>query len=216
MLKNKEQDKVIHAVLTGDIVNSTRMEPALEEELLNELKRILFPYEFEFYRGDSFQAYMREPHQSLRVALSCRAVTVSRTTDGEEPVPFDVKISIGLGKVIVPVTTLGTAKGEAFLLSGRALDEMNDTGRRLSIVTDNPLANIGLQVMSDYLDAIFRDMTAKQAEVIAGLLYGGTQQEIAASLDKSKSTVSQLVNSGGWPAIERLLQQYENFIKLLV
>jgi len=215
MLKNK-QDKNLHAVITGDIVNSTRMEPALEEELLDELKRILLPYEFEFYRGDSFQVYMQDPHQSLRVALSCRALAISRTTDGEDQVPFDMKISIGLGKVIEPVIDLGTAKGEAFLLSGRYLDEMNATIRRLSIMTGNPLANIGLQVMSDYLDAIFRNMTAKQAEVITGLLYGGTQHQLAVSLDKSKSTVSQLVNSGGWPAIERLLQQYENLIKLLL
>jgi hypothetical protein len=92
---------------------------------------------------------------------------------------------------------------------------MQGTGRRLSIKTGNELADIGLQVITDYTDAIYRRMTAKQAEAIYRLLKGGTQQSVALQLDKSKSTVSQLVSTGGWSEIERLLRQYESIIKQL-
>jgi hypothetical protein len=204
-----------HAVLTGDIVNSTQLEPIVEKELVKELSKVLKPYQFEFYRGDSFQVYMKEPVKSFQVALLCRSVAVSMTGDMNDLSMSDVRISIGVGAVKTPVRTLATAKGEAFVLSGRSFDEMQAMGRRISIRTGNVLADIGLQVIADYTDAIYRGMTAKQAEAICGLLKGGTQQSMALQLEKSKSTISQLVSTGRWNEIERLLRQFESLIKQL-
>jgi hypothetical protein len=205
----------IHAVITGDIVNSTLLAPHLEELLLTGVQNLLSGYLTEFYRGDSFQTYMQDPAGSLRVALLIRALAVSLTATEEEPALSDVRISIGIGPVVFPVMAPGTAKGKAFLLSGRGLDDIQKTERRLSIVSDHPIADIGLQVMADYLDAIYRGMTTKQAAAIVWLLDGDTQQDTASKLGKSKSTISQLVTAGRWPEIERLLQQFENLIKQL-
>jgi transcriptional regulator with XRE-family HTH domain len=58
-------------------------------------------------------------------------------------------------------------------------------------------------------------MTAKQARVIQELLQGTTQQQLAVTLNKSKSTISQLANTGRWAEIEKLLLQYEQLIKNL-
>ena len=110
---------------------------------------------------------------------------------------------------------LSTAKGEAFILSGRAFDEMAQTNKRLVIATENTLANEGLQVIAAYLDAIFTGMTGKQAMVIFELLKGETQQAAAAKLMKSKSTIHQHVNAGRWPEIEELLLRYNNIVNLL-
>ncbi len=205
----------IHAVLTGDIVNSTQLPPTEEAILLERLERAFSEYITEFYRGDSFQTYMQDPVGSLRVALLVRSLAVSLTEMEDGPALTDVRISIGIGPVVLPVRKPGTARGEAFLLSGRGLDDIQHMERRLSIVSDQPIADIGLQVMADYLDAIYRGMTAKQAAAIVLLLRGDTQQEAASKLGKSKSTVSQLVTAGRWPEIERILQQFENLIKLI-
>jgi hypothetical protein len=206
----------IHAVLTGDIVNSTQL-PPIEEVLLQErLRRAFSAYKTEFYRGDSFQTYIPDPVGSLRAALYARSLAISLTTTEEERALTDLRISIGIGPVISPVRKPGTAKGEAFILSGRGLDEIQKTERRLSIVSDRPIADIGLQIMADYLDAIYRGMTTKQAAAIAGLLEGDTQQEVALKLNKSKSTISQLVTAGRWTEIEKILQQFENLIKQLL
>ena len=70
--------------------------------------------------------------------------------------------------------------------------------------------------MSDYLDAIYKGMTAKQAGAIERLLERKTQQEVAQELSKSKSTVSQLVNAGRWPEIEKIIQQFETLINELL
>ena len=79
----------------------------------------------------------------------------------------------------------------------------------------NPLAQQALQVIADYVDTIFKDMTPKQASVIFELLKGESQQSVAIKLKKSKSTINQHVSAGKWVEIEKLLQQYGNIVNLL-
>lgn len=204
----------IRAVLTGDIVNSTRIGKANERKLLKSLQQVLAAHLFEFYRGDSLQVYIKEPRQALQMALLCRTAGMSITQD-KIVVPSDVRVSIGIGQVNTSVKSLGNAKGEAFVLSGRAFDEELNTDTRLVISTANPMANAGLQVIADYINAIFKVMTSKQAVVIFELLKGETQQQVAGKLKKSKSTINQRVSAGRWPEIEKLLKQYENIINQL-
>ena len=200
------------AVLTGDIVNSTKLLSGQEEELFRRLRQeILKAYPHEIYRGDSFQAFVEQPEEALAVALACRALAI-RFTEGPE-MDFDMRLSIGIGKVVLPVSDLGTAKGDAFLLSGRLFDMLK--GRRLIIGVGDRKADIGFEIMSDYLDSIFGKMTAKQAEVIVELLNGIAQQQLSTTLNKSKSTISQLATDGGWSEIERLLQYYHALIAQL-
>jgi hypothetical protein len=199
------------AVLTGDIVNSTKLSPAAERRLTRLLGELLTGYLSEFFRGDSFQVYVKKPEQALQLALLCRTAAISLLKEDSPFLP-DIRISIGIGTVDPPVRSLKNAKGEAFLLSGRHFDAIGKSHQRLVIAAGNPLANEGLQVIADYLNAIFESMTAKQAEVIFRLLKGLTRQEVAAQLKKTKSTIHQLLTSGHWEEIERLLQQFKNII----
>lgn len=201
----------IQAVLTGDIVNSTRLGPAAEKKLLRSLSGVLQAHRYEFYRGDSFQAYMKDAGGALKAALLCRAAAIG----SGGAVPADVRISIGIGKTRPPGELLGSSGGEAFVLSGRAFDEMAGQQYRLAMVSTNTLANGGLQVIADYIDTIFRAMTGKQAMVIFELLKGASQQEVAIRLNKSKSTIHQHVVAGRWPEIARLIQQYINIVNQL-
>ncbi|HVV07467.1 MAG TPA: hypothetical protein VHC96_24740 [Puia sp.] len=210
-----KESKKLRAIITGDIVNFTKLRPAQEKQLLKSLGSALNPYPFEFYRGDSFQACIKEPKFSLRIALLCRTYAISLTKDRNKA-SYDVRLSIGIGTISEPVKKLASAKGEAFLFSGRAFDEWRKKDARLIITTGNSLINTGLEILANYIDAIFSNMTAKQAEVISGLLTGLTQQEVAAHRRKSKSTVSQLAAAGRWAEIEKLLQHFENLINYLL
>jgi len=205
----------MRAVLTGDIVNSTLLGKAAEKKLLHLMQQLFRDHKLEFYRGDSFQALLQQPATALRLSLLCRSAAIS-LQEAQPPVLSDFRISIGIGEVISPVRTLKTAKGQAFVLSGRALDEITKTNSRLAITTGNELANEGLQVIADYLNSIFRAMTGKQAEVIFRLLKGETQQAVARTLKKTKSTIHQRVISGRWPEIEKLLFQFEKIITQLI
>jgi hypothetical protein len=204
----------LQAVLTGDIVNSTRLSAANEKKLLKNLKSLLSPGKYEFYRGDSFQVYLKDAGTALRTALLCRAVAISIPAN-EELTHGDIRISIGLGVVKSPVKILSSAKGEAFLLSGRMFDEITKSGKRLAISIDKPVANTAFEVIADYLNSIFNMMTDKQAVVIFELLTGKTQKQVSDKLKKSKSTISQHVMSARWYEIEKLLKQYEAVITQL-
>ena len=203
------------AVLTGDIVNSTRLSKTAEKKLMHLMRQLFREHKLEFYRGDSFQALLQQPARALRLSLLCRTAAISMQ-ETQYPVQTDFRISIGIGEVRSPVRSLRTAKGQAFVLSGRAFDEIARRDSRLAIATGNALANEGLQVIADYLNSIFTDMTGKQAEVIFQLLMGETQQAIAHKLKKTKSTIHQRVTSGRWPEIDKLLLQYEKIINQLL
>ncbi|HTE12732.1 MAG TPA: hypothetical protein VK645_17250 [Chitinophagaceae bacterium] len=205
----------IQAVLTGDIVNSTRLGQAVEKKLLRGLQQLLAGHRFEFYRGDSFQVYVKNAGTALQTALLCRTAAIS-IAGNAATVSSDIRISIGIGKVKTPATGLGMAKGEAFVLSGRAFDEITKKDIRLAIASTNELANEGLQVIADYINSIFKMMTGKQAGVIFELLKGETQQAVAVKLKKSKSTINQHVNAGRWPEIEKLVEHYQNIINQLL
>ena len=205
---------MIHAVLTGDIVNSTLLDQQQERKLMKMLQHLLTDHKHEFFRGDSFQAYIKDPSLALKIALQCRTAAIGLNPESTPPIS-DVRISIGIGAVDSPVRILATAKGEAFLLSGRALDAMNKTEGRLIIITENKLANHALGIMSDYINSIYRQMTPKQAEVIVELLNGLSQQHVADKLNRSKSTISQHVTAGRWEEIENILNKYQEIVQLI-
>lgn len=206
----------LQAVITGDIVNSTKLNAPTEKKLVTLLTNLFGDHKMEFYRGDSFQAYIKDPEQALCLALLARTAAISIARNGNEELA-DVRLSIGLGNVNAPVRALKTAKGEAFVLSGRKFDEMSGSRQqRLTITCANALANVGFQIIADHINIIFEKMTGKQAEVIFELLKGEMQKSISKKLGKTKSTIHQLSTSGKWLPIQQLLQHYENIIKLIL
>jgi regulator of RNase E activity RraB len=203
---------VLKAVLTGDIVNSMALESHLLDQLLAEIKDILQAHKHEFFRGDSFQAYFDDPRLAVRAALLCRTAAIRFST---EQVQVDARIAIGLGAVELPVQELATARGEAFLLSGRTLDGMGKSGGRVFLVTEDALIGLTLELLSDHLNSMLKRLTQKQAEVIHELLLGLTQQQVSEKLGRSKSTISQHVNAADWDALDKALNDYNRLIDLI-
>ena len=204
----------IQAIITCDIVNSTKITVAKEKKLIATLHSIFQSHTIEFFRGDSFQAHVKNPAEALVLALQSRAAAIAMFKELKEPIT-DVRISIGLGAVKLPIKALNTAKGEAFLLSGRVFDEMVKSTQRLAITINNPLAQQGLQVICDFINTIFEKITGKQAEVILELLKGQSQLAIVKKTKKTKSTIHQLAAAGQWHSIEKLIQNYVNIITLI-
>lgn len=206
---------VLKAILTCDIVNSTKISAAKEKKLKAVLSEVLADCKVEFYRGDSFQVLVDTPEDALQLALLCRVAAINLYKDNKIQIA-DVRISIGVGTVKTPIKTLSTAKGEAFILSGRMFDTIAKTNQRIAISTNNEMANEGLQVISDFLNFIFEKITGKQAEVLFELLNNQTQIAIAQKTGKTKSTIHQLTTAVHWVQIEKILQYYSNIIKLIM
>lgn len=193
------------AVITGDIVNSTLLEPAVSKKLVASLSQVFKEHKFEFYRGDSFQVYIKDSRIALDLVLQSRAIARIYSS------MHDVRASIGIGKMTGPVRTLRTAGGEAFIRSGRAFDSLvND--ERLKIQSYNEEADAALRIIAYFLDHIFFRLTSKQAEVVLELLKEHTQVEVAKRLKKTQSTVNKHAQAAGWTEIERLLNEYQSVI----
>ena len=112
--------KTRYVVLTGDIVNSSKLKAADRRILMESLSDFFSRYavksrnnlklkvDFEIYRGDSFQSSLDVPAQSLRMALLIRTYLRSQVAVGKTRlIASDARIAIGIGSVNVVATTLG-------------------------------------------------------------------------------------------------------------
>lgn len=202
------------AVITADIVNSTAMGGGLITALGTALENIIQANQakmLSYYRGDSFQCYISDPYAAFRLALLLRTET-KLFGQKHSGIFTDLKISIGIGRIETPVTPK-TAHGETFVLSGRGLDQLEKSDRRLLIQSKDERMNIALEAISLFVDYLFDALTNKQAEVLQHLLMDRNQMETAVLLNKSQSTVNKHIQSLGWKQMEELFRLYQKTIQ---
>ena len=88
---------------------------------------------------------------------------------------------------------------------------------RLVIICDekNKAVNLGMKVLSQFVDYIFQRLTVKQAAVVFELLMKRTQIETAKKLKKTQATINKHTQAAGWQELEKLLKDYENLVQLI-
>lgn len=203
---------MLSAVITADIVNSTKVSKADYKKLMKVLNIVLESYQHEFFRGDSFQVFAKSANEALLILLQLRTAAIKISS---EEMVVDIRASIGLGTIKLPVKSLKTASGDIFILSGRAFDQL--TKERLVIVCDekNKAVNLGMKVLSQFVDYLFQRLTVKQAAVVFELLMKRTQIETAKKLKKTQATINKHTQAAGWQELEKLLKDYENMVQLI-
>ncbi len=207
-----------HAVLTGDIVGSSKLEPA---ELMALMQRLrdgaeqfarTFPGtvvgRLDVFSGDGWQMLMQDWRRSVRAAIYMRAVA-----KGDLEIEADTRVAIGWGSVdaeTLKPERISASTGEAFLLSGRALKAMKKQDRLA--VDCGDVADRGqlLRESLGLVDELTRRWTARQAMTLALALLGEGQAEIADGLGRKQSTIHQSLHTAGWQGIEGLLDSVEN------
>jgi hypothetical protein len=199
----------IVSVITADIVNSTKLSKAELKKLMKNLAKVLLRHQYEFFRGDSFQVLVKSPAEGLLTLLQARTAVMKLSPGISIPVN-DIRASIAIGPVKLPVKSLQTVSDEAFVLSGRAFDSM-EKDRRLIITCSEkyPIAHSGLKVIAYFTDYLFQRLTIKQSAVVYELLMNSTQTEIAGKLRKSQATVHKHIQAAGWAEIKELLADYK-------
>lgn len=211
-----------HAVLTGDIIESSKLEKSHRKKLPHILEDIFTAvYEiseiksgpgFQIFRGDSFQGVFNIPDVSLDAALLIRSMLRVRT-EREFGKTMDCRIAVGIGDIDFMPDSGGDGDGEAFRLSGRHLDSFKKD-RSLGIVTADTGTNSELEAECLLTEVIISKWTANQAEVIPMLISGKTQLEIASELDIAQSSVSYRVRDAGWRGIDGFRKRYREIINL--
>lgn len=198
-----------YAVLTGDLVGSSRLSHSDLDHLRYRLDRaagLLHDWQPglvvghpQFFRGDAWQMAITDPKLFLRVSIFLRAALIA-----EEPYG-DTRIAVGLGSVDhLEQGRISQSVGEAFTLSGHALDEM---GRRrdidLSVSPEWADQISWLSPMLSLCSVVIGRWTPKQAQMAMVLLQpeAPNQSRIAEMHGRTQQGISKIVVTAGLPAI---------------
>jgi hypothetical protein len=205
--------KALRAVITADMVNYTqfsREETAvwLEEMLtvLHQNQAFKWALRPEIYRGDSFQAVLKNPGEVIRMAILARACIRKHAPNA------DMRIAIGIGQTEQLTDRPGTSDGEAFRLSGHLADKIRQQKARIGIALPKP--SEPLTATLDLLETVIESWTAAQSQVVEALLLGKNVTQIAEMLSISQPAASQRVASSKWWAIESFLATFPKQLSL--
>ncbi|MBY6185687.1 hypothetical protein KUV89_03410 [Marinobacter hydrocarbonoclasticus] len=202
-------------VLTGDIVDSQSLSPELQRRCLDTLRQMLnhcstqFGALGEFYRGDAFQVYVDPPQHGLRIALLMRLALRAIATD---TAPIDARIAVGLGPAEAPSGAIATARGEAFVASGRQLDEMK--AERLAIASHSDTLQLFLPVVFAYLDDTISNLNTNAATAVLLKLMNPelTHQALAEKMGTGRTSYTRFLNRAGFQRINDTLTLFENAV----
>lgn len=211
-------------VITGDLVNSTNMEPKERSWLFAKLSKFLIVLDKEYntksetFRGDSFQVLVQESDLTLKIALLIKTYIRSLGKFIIKPSKklatiktaelYDARMAIGIGDVDKLAKKLAISSGIAFTLSGHGLDKLKGKKQFLSISTDDNF-NDELETAIILLDVILAKTTAAQSLVIHKKLMNKTEIEIAKELSIMQSAVNQRSAAGNWSAIDTMVKRFE-------
>lgn len=198
------------AVITADIVNSTKIEEAHRHLLVDELDNIiqdlkrLSSLRCEMYRGDSFQALVDDVKYCLEIAVLIRlGLKKSNLLKNGK---LDARMAIGVGDVSYEHEQVILSDGEAFRLSGRTFDKLNK--KRLLIATNINDVDEPLNVMLAFIDELLEGLSYTQSKYLYdSLLYNISQMELANVYSTSQPNIAKHLKS----AKENLFRLFFDF-----
>ena len=220
--------KKIYAVLTGDIVGSSKLPSASRQSLQQVLHNVsenislyfhdIVPYKMDVFRGDSWQFVVSEPSKSLRIGLFLRSLI----REGVEGMRVDTRISIALGTIsFIPQSNVSGGDGEAFRLSGESLEEMNKAFRMKIAFPERLQSDLtsALDVIVKLIDYQVSEWTQQQAKAVSGAILGFTQTQIADGWFEKNITqqaIAQHLDRAGWSTLELGINFFEFVLPKLI
>lgn len=211
------------AVLTGDIVNSQRINEVNNEVLLDTLKAIFneiatvkgVELPVEIWRGDSFQVIVQKPELAMEIAVLFRAGLRSKThVEGNKSELWDARIGIGVGDISYKASTVASSNGEAFVLSGSAFDVIDKSRYCLNLMSSWNEMNAEMGVATALADVIISNWSKKQSEAVyLYMLYNHSQTELANQLRITQPALQKRLNeNGNYYRLELFLKRYKLLI----
>ncbi|NDW51899.1 MarR family transcriptional regulator [Aliiroseovarius sp. PrR006] len=202
------------AVLTGDIIGSTQMSPEDLERAFDALSASAEvqaewhgeDLHFTRQRGDGWQVRLARPELALRSALAFRAAL---RCEGKEFSTF-MAVATGPATPIMPGMDLNWASDEAFIESGRRLDQIKSNPLTTQIAHTDIKALGATFVLADHIS---QSWTPAQAAAILPMLALGNSpnySKVARALGKSRQAVTKALEGAGYDSIWVALAYIEN------
>lgn len=208
----------LYSVLTGDIIASTELSKAqmsMARDTLIEAaatfctaRQCTITGEPDFFRGDAWQILLAEPAHALALALYIRARLRSELAT-------DTRVSIGIGLVHdIHPDRITLSNGEAFVLSGRALDDLTGYFDLTGAVPERAgMLESWFPIVLHLCSDLIRSWTQRQAELIAAALVikNPTHERIAQSLKPKvvKQSVTDTLRAANWRALQEPINAFE-------
>lgn len=202
------------AVLTADVVKSTRYGPSERRELHDLLLETFsaaaekFPaawatsLTFSITAGDEFQGVIADVSAAFRILVYVRAELAMSALSS---IP-ELRAGIGLGSVTVPGGTSSWEQdGPAFVRSRRALESLKKSRRewrRTAIVTGDRHRDGALAAVLGLCDHIQQRWTQPQWQAIHHTIEGAKTKEVASRLGIARQNVTKRLQAAGWPAVD--------------
>jgi predicted DNA-binding protein YlxM (UPF0122 family) len=212
----KEPSSTLVAVLTSDIVHSTKLEKAdysiIMGELDSQLKSISSETEakYEIFRGDSFQVLFPRPSDAMKYTLALRMFLQA----GFSSKSVELTQSLAINHFEHLGESPGTSSGPAFVMSGRTLDKANRGDFLLNILNTEKggISKSDMSLSTMFLNHMLKGLTEKQAGVIYHYLILGfpEQKVIAEKLGITRQNVATHLKRGGADLIKAYLTSYES------
>jgi hypothetical protein len=207
----------IFAVLTGDLIDSSALSPErltrARAVVLKGVRRVNAKSrraaggEPAFFRGDAWQL-LTEPARALRTALYICALLRAEIGVG-------TRVAIGIGAVeALNRGQISLSTGEAFTLSGHALDAMTGYFELSGALPERATVLAGwFPALLALCSGLIRHWTRRQAQIVSLALLADdlTHERIARSLKPavSKQTVSESLAGAGWRALREAVRAFE-------
>ncbi len=215
-----EYNSVI-AVMTGDLVGSKKHSKEEVDAAISEIARTAeylgtladAHTRFTRFRGDGWQIVLGRAGWAMRAAL---IIIADMKAKGKA---IETRISVGIGRYeSLGTDDLSDASGQAFITSGRRLDDM-PSHRRLVIEGGRTDAPHGVPdhtwqiAIFDMAEWIASRWSQPQAEAMAMALRFDwqTQDELAQRLGITRQAMHARLRGAGFQAMENALHAFEQY-----
>jgi hypothetical protein len=195
-----------YAVITGDIINFTKLDNEQRQTLIEATEKLLKswvekPNDAEVFRGDSYQLVMDDIYQAIRrsIQLIC---WFKKTSDDANGTSLSSRVSVGIGPIAYKGKSVLDSDGEAFHQSGRNFDKMG-ADEFLVIKTIHEQINQQIAIILNFVNLIINQWTTSQAEAIYLALEGYTQSKMAEELGVNQGAVNNRLKVAKWKEVEK-------------
>lgn len=192
------------SILTGDIIDSRKTTAGRWLKVLKKELSTLgnSPKSWEIYRGDSFQAEVKNPADALLAAIRLKAAL--------KYIDVDVRIAIGLGEKTYNAKAITESNGSAFIYSGELVEELKQLKATMLVRSDHSQFDHEINLYLKLALVIMDGWTTNTAEVTYLALQYPTksQEDLGKLLKKKQGSVSKLLKRACYTEISELIAMY--------
>jgi hypothetical protein len=212
----------IYAVLTGDLVKSSKLSSEESHRAVGLLKSATRDFaeihpgsligKVDTFRFDSWQLLLGRPGLAFHAAVFLRTVLKMESDFRSK---LDTRVSIGIGPVeIINEQQVSNSRGPAFTASGKVLDSMGNRTLAFSAASEPESGWQGLKEgVAPLLDCVVKDWTSIESRAVHGAFWGWTQEEAASRWPRpaesekpiTRQAVSDSLIRAHWTTVEAVL-----------